>query len=681
MPLHRTNNSLTPFPSPYRNRNIYYPNVYSDPRTQPYSVRQRRQRAQDESPLEKRIKLLKDKVLDHHGDLGWTLDYATAYAYKRLLGNQTGVRDAIDTAREYPVDEMTPFGLFDLLDKDLFAGKLKAMVYLKWAKRKGSAPGMTSTPGVLVPRISIELNSTPFVDGDPDIDDLLDVLIHQMIHAYFLVCCGAQPKGSKQDGRLLDGIHFGVILRTIRDISKGCEEGPLKLIFHSAERRAGLRQGDVGQNPLLGAYGGMLRQSGRNSFISLDTKGAAIGPPPADGCSHCSHENGHITLPHIKNWQVECFQVAIDLELDEKGDTVYNLEKDALAALDRLKGPPSATYVELIWDKKRIMVNYEKAVGFSSLKKPIQKDDKRELKLPDCKMDILNCIWDFLNHGSYWKPPEEKVLEDTTSSKQSAPVLKPTVRGEKDFLSTHIRVFKAAESMKFEELQSYALKRMYEMLYTSDDPITALKELYNDGSSKPVHSELHRWARKFLVQTELATSLSRDYYLGYNRPDQVGTSNLQKLIDNHGVQLEDFRQKSAAFRDDFQLAQAELAMTGTFTGALQSAAPGFGTAILPMRPESVPAYTTAGLNYPSNPYPQLLPAPGRWDSRAPFVGYGRSNSLPPAIMPAIPVGSDPMWDTRIGRDGRERMTNRLTGERWIKAWDPYTLAHSWEACS
>ena len=57
--------------------------------------------------------------------------------------------------------------------------------------------------------------------------------------------------------------------------------------------------------------------------------------------------------------------------------------------------------------------------------------------------------------------------------------------------------------MEFEELQYYALKRLYDMTTTSDDPIEALREIYNEhsrDSGEPIHSELHKWSRKFSCQ-------------------------------------------------------------------------------------------------------------------------------------------------------------------------------------
>ncbi|KAK3092220.1 hypothetical protein LTR53_019616, partial [Teratosphaeriaceae sp. CCFEE 6253] len=128
--------------------------------------------------------------------------------------------------------------------------------------------------------ICIELNETPFRNDDAGMDELLDALLHQMIHAYFLVTCGAQKKGATQDGRLLDGLHFGVIMYTIRDLTRQCRRGMLELTFHAALRR------DQNNDPYA------LHKS-RQQFISLSTKGSSLAAAPADGQSHCSLDNRH----------------------------------------------------------------------------------------------------------------------------------------------------------------------------------------------------------------------------------------------------------------------------------------------------------------------------------------------------------------------------------------------------
>ena len=511
--------------------------------------------------------MLRDRGLTHAGDLGWTLEYATAWCYKHLIGNQTGVADAIDRVRELEsVEQITPFIMFDFLDKALFRNKLRGMVYLRWKTMMSCSPGTTSAPGVVsgIPRVCIELNLTPFEDDDSDVDDLLDVLIHQMIHAFFLVACGAQPKSAKQDGRLLDGLHFGVIMSTIRDITRRCREGGLDVIFYAANRA-----------------GNTLRRNDCRQYISVDPRGSASGSAPADGQTHCNHDNRQVRPAQIKNWQVENYSVSIDLGMDGKGDVIWDLDKSSvLVSTDRLKGPPSSSYVELIWDDKRVMVPREKALKHKSLKKPLEKDEKMELKVPECSESVFVQIYNFFTCGSTQKDVDQVFVDAASRAPRTKgpPVLIPSSHTSIDSpvgMINHLQIFKVAESMKFEELQEHVMKRLWEMPATTDDPIKALKLLYNDkDNSGPVHAELHKWARHFLAKREGSNGntgyeygwqgYQRNFAMaGYGFPMgsgnlAVGTSNYEKLGSYHLSAFRELYHRNLALKDDCKLVAAML---------------------------------------------------------------------------------------------------------------------------
>ena len=628
MALRRYHNDTLSFPTPYR-QNVYYPNTYRDYRSYPYDARgvdrrARLSRYDYESPRERSGRELLDRGLHLHGDLGWTLDYATAWCYRFLVGNQTEVADAIDKIRDLEVvEEKTPYVIFDHLSKAIFGGKLKDMVFLRWRAQASFACGTTSAPGVVpgIPRICIELNKLPFEDGYGDMEDLLDALIHQMIHAFFLVCCGAQPTHVKTDGRLADGMHFGVILHTIQDISRQCVEGSLGLIFYAAKRRD--QRAQSGQQRQLGASGYRRASlSGRNNrpaWISIHPLGSLVPAAPADGQTHCCHDNRSIRPAQVKNWQVEHYARAIELNMDQKGDVIYDLGVDGkLVPTDRLRGPPSSSYIELIWDQRRIMVPREKCIKFESLKKPLEREDKFELKLPECTMAVLKLLYDFLQHRMYWEGFNESMAKSTTHRHQGPPILLvdayvPVQAGHG--LIEHIQVFKTAEAMKFEELQRYALKRLYDMPTTSDDPIEALKELYNEvqDRSRPIHAELHKWARGFLARDEDRTS-QYNSYPGYGRQGiSRGTSNYEKLIHWYGDRFQELYNSNMAFKDDCKLVNAELSAAGTGRYVEPGAAMDYYSSLLdPQRLLSPPATHS------------LMPRPRSWNNPQSMLPRARS---------------------------------------------------------
>lgn len=547
---------------------VYRPSRYGrDERYYPYDSRIRRKKNDDGLPgILKTLEELMEAGLDRKGDLGWTLEYATAYCYQHLNANRPCIVDTIDTARQAPLNKRAPFLIFDSLDRNLFQGKLKGMVYLKWRSLSDNAPGVTSAPGIRDTRICVELNVRPFEEKDADFEDLLDALIHQMIHAYFLVCCGACDKQGKADGRLLDGLHFGVLLSTIKEISEECEEGPLRMVFY-AHRRAGRMRGYAGSDYRSAMRGLDDSRSAWRPYIAIDPRGETMGSPLDDGESHCMHDNRRFRGADIRNWQVSNYACALELEMDKKGTIVYDLDvHNELVPVDRLRGPPSLTYVELIWDEKRIMVPSDKVMSFDSLKKPGMREGKHELHMPKCDFHTLKCFWDFIQHQHY--SPQHAHLDPSPShhhnEPQGPPIIVPGTSHVEttDGITVHIRVFKVAESMKFSELQKYAMQRLYDLPTTSDDPITALKEIYDEkDKNKPIHSELHKWARKFLARTdEPRHSYHRHrYHRSWDSHYRDrGISNYEKLISIHGARFSDLYNRNPALKDDSKLVVAEL---------------------------------------------------------------------------------------------------------------------------
>ena len=552
-----------------------------DDRYYPYDSRHRQKRAEEGAPkAEKTVDELREPGLVRQGDLGWTLEYATAYCFKHLNGNRPCIVDTIDYARQAPLGELAPFLLFDCLDKSLFQGKLNGMVYLKWRALSDNAPGVTSAPDVKDPRICIELNSRPFEERGASLDELFDALIHQMIHAYFLVCCGKQGKSTEQDGRLLDALHFGVLMYTILEISGGCEEGPLPLTFY-AHRRA-CRSRTACRSHRVDWYDRGGFRSIPRPYIAIDPHGSTVGAPPNDGRSHCMHDNRRFRGADIVNWQVTNYASAIELEMDKRDNTIYDLDVSGdLKPVERLKGPPSSTYLELVWNGKKVMAPREKALGFDSLAKSGKKDGKYELHMPKCDFLTLKCVWDFIQHRKY--SPKRSESDSESSHRRDEPRGPPIiVHGNRkeadstDGIIIHVRVFKAADSIKFSELQKYAMERLYEMPTMSDDPIATIKEIYSGAESKPINAELHKWVRKFLARTDESQDVRhggrdrdrRDPGVGsyyYNAQSHRGTSNYEKLICIHGDRFRELYHSNPVLKGDSKLVVAEISYPGHLT--------------------------------------------------------------------------------------------------------------------
>ncbi|KAI5367516.1 hypothetical protein Slin15195_G026460 [Septoria linicola] len=529
------------------------------------------------------ITTLIDKSIEATGDFGWTLDYATAWLYQHLSKSALEVADAIDGCRHFDNDFISPdyaYMFFDTLNTTIFANKLRNVVYLRWRSMPSSLPGVTSAPKVIadVPRICIELNRTPFEDDEAEVDDLLGVMIHQMIHAFFLVCCGAQTSDATPDGRMLDGVHFGVILMTIRDLTRNCIDGMLDLIFHASKRR-------LVEHNMFSLPQSSLANPLDPPFISIDPRGHGHAEMPHDGQTHCNHDNRHVSRHEIKNWQVREFSKALEADMEAKGDKIWDFaDGETFIELDRTAAPPSATYIELVYqdettsEPKRIMAKREKALRFKSLKEPLTTFLKFELAIPECDLQTFRCIYDFINKDAYLATPADQLAQvpDVVHGKGPPVLLYRGLRfdqlslGRKDESAiTHVKVFRAAEKMKFEELMNRAIKQLYRIPITTEDPIALLRAVYNldPPSTSPLHSELHRWARRFLARVAdprapsfpthpdpLHTILHHHSTL----PSTNRASNMRKIMSWYPQQWKELCQQSRAFREDMQLARAML---------------------------------------------------------------------------------------------------------------------------
>ena len=110
-----------------------------------------------------------------------------------------------------PVDKLTyPFEVFDHIDKALFSGVLKGNVFLKWELLQGGSSGRTSRAGFAAsPRISIGLSNN-LRRGSPSL--ILEALVHQMLHAYLLQCCGyREPKAETNGHDLTHNLEYSTL--------------------------------------------------------------------------------------------------------------------------------------------------------------------------------------------------------------------------------------------------------------------------------------------------------------------------------------------------------------------------------------------------------------------------------------------------------------------------------------
>ena len=120
--------------------------------------------------------------------------------------------------RLYPNDEL-PFMVFNQLDEELFRSVLRGNVYLAWSSRlsyyrKAITFKQGKNQNPKNPRITIKLSTRLRDEGDRM--EVVATLIHQMIHAYYLQCCGFQDNDVQKPGyNLGHGFEFQGLLDVI----------------------------------------------------------------------------------------------------------------------------------------------------------------------------------------------------------------------------------------------------------------------------------------------------------------------------------------------------------------------------------------------------------------------------------------------------------------------------------
>jgi SprT-like family len=121
--------------------------------------------------------------------------------------------------------------LFQNLDRYLFRGVLKESVSFCFSsKLPPSIHGSTSALGVFGNQIVVTLNSD--LTRQPSHLPLVASLIHQLTHAYLLVCCGyGDSYAEDQRHDLRHGLAFSSILHTIQDLLVDNARIPLPDLF------------------------------------------------------------------------------------------------------------------------------------------------------------------------------------------------------------------------------------------------------------------------------------------------------------------------------------------------------------------------------------------------------------------------------------------------------------------
>lgn len=189
---------------------------------------------------------------------------------------------------DFPQEPMTtaemrrlPFKVFNEIDREFFRSMLKGNVSLGWSRLKDGVLSQTTRAGHNGDsRTRIELSHVLSEHGRRG--HVFAELIHQMVHAYYLQCCGFSDQDSSGPGHGLG--HGPAFLALLRCIGEHCE--PLRHFlspnlrdrFLSQQYRIGHRSIHNGSlaNPSAGVSSCYVQQFRFNSVDIQDWRKTAV---------------------------------------------------------------------------------------------------------------------------------------------------------------------------------------------------------------------------------------------------------------------------------------------------------------------------------------------------------------------------------------------------------------------
>jgi hypothetical protein len=504
---------------------------------------------------------LQDPYLSCDRDLGWNIDWAVAFIVDRL---DQSWEDATTSLRnihlraavlhEKGLSHEIPFRIFNKLDQVLFAGHLRNAVFLDIDSLNPDVSGATYThrwgPRPEVQRISIILNRVVIRHGQAK--DVVATLIHQMIHAYFLVACGEQKENEVDYGRLGHSVHFGKIMLAIKRLSA-----------HGAE----LTSLDYGRrSPNRHCYADGY-SSWRRHQIEHEDRDEWY-------CSHCYSDVCGPSDSEVDTWYKKVCQPMFYQPQSVRGleVQVYNDRRHELETVRRARLASSVKSVEFILKKKPVLVDIDAIKQFPSVVKAFDRASSRFLDVPkEVSEGTFMRLLEFLHTGSYLPDPHlfaaAAAIPDIGIQRKRPPII--TVRNTSTGVAVvlaDVQFAKLGALMGFEECKSYALDRMntYGVLY--EDPVTVLREIYR--GSEP-ECDLKAWALKFLLRCPTTSSLGY-YYRNSLDHSTIEPPNLLKLESQQSPYRSRFLdaiEASDALENDVNKARAELKDAGWYTSA------------------------------------------------------------------------------------------------------------------
>jgi predicted SprT family Zn-dependent metalloprotease len=500
---------------------------------------------------------LQDPLLRCDRDLGWNIDWAVAFIVDRLEQNWVDAAEKLKSIRiraatlerDGLVQEI-PYRIFNKLDEVLFAGHLKNAVFLDIDSLGSDVSGATYThrlgPNPDVKRISIILNVDTLEYAEAK--DIIAILVHQMIHAYFLVACGGQKEDEVDYGRLDHSVHFGKIMFTVKKLSAvhGRELSPLNYGYIP---------------PNIGCSTGQYHTSRRREAVERDDREKWY-------CSHCHSNIQGPSEKDVHKWYGMVCKPLFDQPKCVRGPEVqtYNERRHELETRRRARLRPSAKSVEFMYNDRPVLVDGDKIEEFLSVIRAFDKAGSRFLKIhEEVSEDIFVRFLEYLHTGSYRPDPRPfaAAAAGLGIERRGPPIIKPQTTATEACVLTDVQFAKLGTLMGFDDCKRYALDRMNAYGILNEDPVSILKEIYKGYEPD---SDLKDWARNFL--TRAPNTSNPEYHTTSISLTTIEPPNLIKLESEQGphrARFLDAIDASGAMENDVTKARAELKAAGWYS--------------------------------------------------------------------------------------------------------------------
>lgn len=365
-------------------------------------------------------------------------------------------------SRRTPFDELV-LGTHEWFDNFVFMRKLRNHVDIQPCfptrnpilSLNDSGKTLAIIRGELRARIYLNWESLPHLfrirETQQAQDYIIAAVIHQLIHAYFIVVCGSQEEEKKANELLTHGEHFGMILHKIKATCKG-----LPLDFGNTM-------------PEVANYVGRHDDDGGRKFSSTrwgDQRKVT---------TECARDVKSIKEEDCKDWYKSKCLKALDPDV-----YVYSASSRSFDEKPTSKCGAKSDWVEISHDKKPYKVAKKLLGRFPTLKKKFE--DTRKLDVADrVNGETFEEFICFLHEE------REQYSADSLSLKMC------------------IDLYQLAAGIKFEELKDVMFDAMYghamqvELANMNMDSILHVVRAVYDDSSSP-DKNLRTWAKQFMKQ-------------------------------------------------------------------------------------------------------------------------------------------------------------------------------------